>query len=1026
MSLKNQRYYLLSIACVAGLSMYAPAHAQVHVSVAPANSHITLTDELFKQGHYGQSAQSAKAYQKESRVKIGSTNATDDEIAKFTKALARLKDNQRDAENYAINALEDLTNLAMVQRLSFGLAQYYFRQDNFVKAIAYYEAAGIYNLDNEEISDQKFELAYSYFNNKQFDKAKPLFSAIKDIKGSKYYVAGNYYYGLLCYNESKYSEALESFDLIKEENEYNTIVPYYIAEIYYFKGERIKALQLSEQLIKGKIKSYYQNELHLLAGQCHFEDQKYKEAKPHFEYYYKNVKKIGKENLYKIAYCYYRLNEWKNATEKFKMLSNSKDSLGQTSMYLLGDCYLKTGDKNSARNAFGLCADMNYNTSQQEAAMILYARLSYETGNKDEALRQLSVLINSFPQSAFRDEAKTLTSDLLIKTNNYSAALKQLSEVNVKDKEYWSVYQKATYGYGVQQFRKGELYSADENFEKSLSNPVNPEYEKAAYFWRGEIAYQQQRYTEAITFSQNFISRNGNTTVIEKMSPQATIQHAYLNMGHAAMETGNYVAAQDYFNQAQLARAGDRHTATVAAVLEADAVFLQKNYTKATILYDKIIASGGVDAEYARYQKGILLGLQNRGAEKIELLQSIANSSAPSIYSGGARYEIALTYLEQENFPLALKTFKQIADSGADANLAPKALMKMAFIHQQQNDISKAIDAYKRVVIYYPGSEERFAALESLKGLYIQNNQPGKYAELLRDNNLPSADSSSLDSTYYAAGEAQYAAGKWDNARQAFGEYVRFYPNGIFSTKANYYLGESNYKLRKYTEARTNFNKVLSTPWNDFSESSAKRNAMIAMELKDYEQAFVLYTTLRSNVTDNSSLEMVYRGLMKSCHYTTRHAECSFYADSLMAMNSLSVDVANEAKFYKARSLQIAGKSDEAITSFTELAGNKNGEIAAESRYRIAEILATQDKLKEAEAAASETIRLSAGYDTWVGKSYILLADILVKQNDYFNAKALLQSIVKNTKSSELKQEAAKKLEEVKSTEKRQSKLSEE
>jgi len=1026
MSRKNQNYYLLSIACIAGIATFTPAVAQVHLSAAPTHQHITLTDELFKQGHFGQSAQSAKAYQNQPKNNIGSTNATDDEKAKFTKALARLKDNQQDAENYAIHTLENLTNLALAQRLSFGLAQYYFRQDNYAKAIAYYESAGIYNLDNQEISDQKFELAYSYFNNKQFDKAKPLFSAIKDIKGSKYYVAGNYYYGLLCYNENKYAEALVSFDLIKDENEYNTIVPYYIAEIYYFNGDRPKSLQLSEQLIKGKVKSYYLNELHLLAGQCLFEDQKYKEAKPYFEYYYKNVKKIGKDNLYKIAYCYYRLNEWKNATEKFKMLSNSKDSLGQTSMYLLGDCYLKTGDKNSARNAFGLCADMNYNTAQQEAAMILYARLSYETGNKDEALRQLSVLINSFPKSAFRDEAKTLTSDLLIKTNNYSAALKQLNEVNTKDKEYWSVYQKATYGYGVQQFRKGELSIADDNFEKSLSNPVSPEYEKAAYFWRGEIAYQQQRYAEAITFSQNFISRNGSTAIIEKMSPQATIQHAYLNMGHSAMETGNYVAAQDYFNQAQLSRSGDRQTAAVASVLEADAVFLQKNYIKATTLYDKIIAAGGVDAEYARYQKGILLGLQNKGTEKIELLQSIANANTPSLYAGGARYEIALTYLEQENYSLALKTFKQIADSGSDANLATKALMKMAFIHQQQNDINKAIDAYKRVVVYYPGSEERFAALESLKSLYIQNNQPGKYAQLLRDNNLPSADSSSLDSTYYSAGEAQYAAGKWDNARLAFSEYVRFYPNGIFSVKANYYLGESNYKLKKYTDARTSFNKVLATPWNDFSESSAKRNALIAMELKDYEQAFVLYTALRNNITDNSSLEMVYRGLMKSSHYTARNIECSLYADSLIAMNSLSVDVANEAKFYKARSLQIAADFDNAIASFTELAGNKNGEIAAESRYRIAEILSEQNKLKEAEAAASETIRLSAGYDLWVGKSYLLLSDILVKQNDFFNAKALLQSIVKNTKSSELKQVATKKLEEVKLSEKRQSKLSEE
>ena len=132
---------------------------------------------------------------------------------------------------------------------------------------------------------------------------------------------------------------------------------------------------------------------------------------------------------------------------------------------------------------------------------------------------------------------------------------------------------------------------------------------------------------------------------------------------------------------------------------------------------------------------------------------------------------------------------------------------------------------------------------------------------------------------------------------------------------------------------------------------------------------------------------------------------------------------ANEAQFYKAHILQQNGKDEEAIAAYKTLAGNKNGEVAAESRYRIAEILLKQDKLKEAEEATNETIKLSAGYDNWVGKAYILLSDILLKQKDYFNAKALLQSIVKNTKVAELKQEAARKLEEVKKAEKNQSKL---
>jgi hypothetical protein len=56
-------------------------------------------------------------------------------------------------------------------------------------------------------------------------------------------------------------------------------------------------------------------------------------------------------------------------------------------------------------------------------------------------------------------------------------------------------------------------------------------------------------------------------------------------------------------------------------------------------------------------------------------------------------------------------------------------------------------------------------------------------------------------------------------------------------------------------------------------------------------------------------------------------------------------------------------------------------------------------------------------------KSYLLIADVLIKQDDYFNAKALLQSIAKNAKVPALKEEATKKLEEAKATETKKGKL---
>ena len=103
--------------------------------------------------------------------------------------------------------------------------------------------------------------------------------------------------------------------------------------------------------------------------------------------------------------------------------------------------------------------------------------------------------------------------------------------------------------------------------------------------------------------------------------------------------------------------------------------------------------------------------------------------------------------------------------------------------------------------------------------------------------------------------------------------------------------------------------------------------------------------------------------------------------------------------------------------------GVKNEAVAAEARYRIAELYLAQNDLKGAEEAAGTAIKLNAGNEFWTVKSYLLMADVLVKQKDYFNAKATLQSIIKNTKNTELKKEAGQKLTEVKKLEKQVSKL---
>jgi tetratricopeptide (TPR) repeat protein len=1016
MKIKNRTNISHSVAGIAlAMLLSVPAKAQLHTPNLPENRQLLLAEEQYLQGHFALALQSATAYLQQN---IGTTNAKAADLvnkAQFFKAVSALRLDLPSCEDSAIATINTTSNPAYKQRTAFALAQFYFRHNRLTNAIPYYEMANFANLSNKEIADSRFELAYCYFNSMQFDKAEPMFASIKELEG-KYHTAGNYYYGLLAYNRNEYTDALSSFERIKNQAEYSKIVPYYIAEIYYFTGNRQKALNEALDLINQPEKSYYDNELHLLAAQCLFEEERYGDALPYFEQYYDKTEKIRKEDLYEMGYCYYRVSEWENAIEKFKPLSNSQDTMGQTAMYLLGDCYLKTGDKRSARNAFGICADMPFNAEQQESSLILNAKLSYELGYNEEAMQRLNTLLTNFPRSTYRDEAKTLQSDLMLKLSNYAEAYYSLKEVSSRNDQYYRVRQKVAFGYAMQQLQLGNVEFAEELLTASLERSGDPTYEAAANFWKGELAYRKQRYSDVIKYSNQYVSKGDYG--VQYLSPAATKPHAYMNMGYAAMELGNYVAAQDYFSRAQGDAGGGNATASVR---EADAYFMQKDFAKALNLYDKVAYSNSGDADYARYQKSLILGLQGKNTEKMALLQSLVSATPPSLYAGDARYELALTQIETDKYQSAITTLMPLTAAQTGKGLAPKAWMKIGFAYQQLNNDTKAIDAYKHVITEYASSPERASALEALKGLYIESNQPAAYAQLLKDNNLPAVENSSIDSTYYSAAEAQYAANKWDKAELGFTQYLTQYPNGAFTMKAHYYRAEALYQQKKYKEALADYSAVLQSPMSEFSENSARRAAGIAYQEKDYNTAFNSYQVLRNSAMDKDGLQLAYRGMMKSSFFLGKHSETSYYADTLLAMPEMDEASLHEAQLYKAKSLQQFTRLDDAMAIYKQLETSKSTNIAADARYEIANIYYLQNKLKEAEEAAGKAITKSSGSDT---RSFLLMADILTKQKDYFNAKATLQSIIKNTKDAGIKQEATKKLEQVKALEKQQSKLS--
>ena len=124
-----------------------------------------------------------------------------------------------------------------------------------------------------------------------------MFNAIRQIPANPDYIDANYYYAFICFYEKKYTDALSSFKIAESDANYKSIVPFYIAEIYYFNGEKSTALTYSvAQIEKGN--QYYDLQFRQLAGHLYFDKKEYAQALPYLEQYISKSEKVRREDLY--------------------------------------------------------------------------------------------------------------------------------------------------------------------------------------------------------------------------------------------------------------------------------------------------------------------------------------------------------------------------------------------------------------------------------------------------------------------------------------------------------------------------------------------------------------------------------------------------------------------------------------------------------------------------------------------------------------------------------------------------------
>ncbi|MES2774307.1 MAG: tetratricopeptide repeat protein [Bacteroidota bacterium] len=902
------------------------------------------------------------------------------------------------ADLRAKNYMTETNNSVLEPQLNYYLGSYYFSKANFADAANAFEQSSIANLTNEQIAQKNFEEGYSWFTQQQFAKAKPLLNSVRQIPTDKNYVDANYYYGFIAFSDKNYRDALESFQLVQSRGRFLNLVPFYITQIYYFQGQKEKAIAEAEKALQ-RGGQYYELELSQLLGHAYFEKQEYAKALPLLEKYVTASSKVRKEDLYELSFCYYQAGQLTKAIEGFKQLSSGQDTLSQNAMYLLGDAYLKTGQKKEARNAFLFCSTNSSNQKQKEISTFLLGKLSYELGYDNEALIALKKYNDVYFRGEFADECRELLVNVLANTNNYRDALTLYETLPNKSENNKRVYPRILYNRAQELTNDDKLIESDKLLEKAEKSEYNSSLLPLIHFWRGEIAFRADRLTDA-TNQLNSYLRNPMT------EGEANASNANYILGYAAMRNEDYRQALQYFQQVK------NVTAEQDIDIQnrmADCYYMLKDFNRANELYNSVISRKTGGSDYATYQKAMIAGAQNRTAEKISLMRSIETVYPSSTFYGDAQMEAANAYLAAENFKDALPFLEKIIKGTNTESLKPQAYLKTGIAQYNLDKDNDALNTFKTLLQKYPQSAEAEDAIENIRNIFIGQGKPDEYVKFIKSTGK-NISYGEADSLTYTAANLQLSNGNKDKALDGFTKYLSQYPDGQYVVNASYYAAELLEEKKDIKNAIARYQFVADKAPNKFAERSMLIVARYYyFEMKDYAAAASYYQKLKDYSTSQENKLEARRGLLRCQYQLAQWAEALPNAQEILATKSSGADDKIFAYMIVGKNAQSQNDCAAAITAFKSVASLSKAAYGAEARYEIANCLFQQNKLADAEKAAFEVINKAGSYVDWVTRSYLLLGDIYLKQKDYFNAKATYKSVAENATIAEFKTAAQNK-----------------
>ena len=940
--------------------------------------------QLYEKEKYGAAREAFTNY-------LNGTENTRSEIrseASYYRAMSALELRNDDSEFLVYTFISEYPESANVNDAVFRLAKYFYDKNSWARSVSWFNRVDRHELTPTQLSEYYFKKGYSYYERNDYEEARANLYEIQEVE-SVYNAPAIYYYSHINYVQGNYETALLGFRKIDANPLFSEIAPYYISQILYMQRKYDEVINYSHDMLDS-VSEKRLGEISKIVGESYYMLGMYAEAIPYLETYRDNSSAYTIHDRYQLAIAYYNQKEYENAMPLFEQISYRDTEIAQSAHYHLADCYLKLGDLNKARIAFSQAAKMEFDPKIQQDAMFNYAKVTYELAYSpfNEAIRAFEDYIRSYPAADNTDEAYNYLVNAYLGTRNYSMALVSIQKIKRKDARIERALQKVAFYRGLELYKNLRFNEAVEALELSQEySTYDPVIASRTYFWLGEAAYRSGDPKTARIFYNEFLKDASSIYQQEYVI-------CHYSIGYIYFDDEDYPNAISWFKKyLNLEKNQEAHTLSDAYNRMGDCYFVGADYSSAITYYDRSIAAGMADADYALFQKGFTLGLLDKTPQKVEVLNKLLVEQSTSNFNDDALFEIGRSYVALGDLPKAQAYYERLVDEHPNSSYTNKALNQLGLIYYNQSDYDRALTYYEQVATNYPGTSEADNALTSIKNIYVRKDNVDEYLDFVtglgQDITLWEQDSLA-----YTAAELVYTRGDCEETIRDFKDYLDAFPNGRFLLNAHFYKADCQLKLQENQEALQSLDYIIAQPRNMFTEPALEAASKINFREKDYHRAIETYRALLDLAEKKTNITEAHIGLMRCYANLGESSNTIEAAREVLQLDKLQEEIIREANFNIATSFYEMNEPDFAYDYFLKVAHEVNSIEGAESKYRIIEILFEREKMDAAEEEVFSFIEMNTPHQYWMGMAFLALSDIYMAKGDEFSAINALQALI--------------------------------